>query len=113
MEEAASWLEKMSGRIEVEQLYPSWLIFTDGFRFSSSFNLMRGMLSTTVALILLLLVLPVLPLVILAIKLDSEGPILYRQKAGRTRGAGLHLLQVPHYATRCRGRHRADMGERR
>ena len=30
VEEATSWLEKMSGRIEVEQLYPSWLIFADG-----------------------------------------------------------------------------------
>jgi FlaA1/EpsC-like NDP-sugar epimerase len=46
IEEATSWLEKISGRIEVEQLYPSWLIFADGFRFSSSFNLMRRALST-------------------------------------------------------------------
>ena len=80
IEEATSWLEKISDRIEVEQLYPSWLIFADGFRFSSSFNLMRRMLSTAVALLLLLVVLPLLPLVILAIKLDSKGPILYRQK---------------------------------
>jgi sugar transferase (PEP-CTERM system associated) len=80
VEEATSWLEKMSGRIEVEQLYPSWLIFADGFRFSSSFTMMRRILSTAVALILLIVVLPILPFVILAIKLDSQGPILYRQK---------------------------------
>ena len=30
IEEATSWLEKMSGKIEVENLYPSWLIFADG-----------------------------------------------------------------------------------
>ncbi len=80
IEEATSWLEKMSGRIEVEQLYPSWLIFAEGFRFSSSFNLMRRALSTLMSLILLLVVLPILPFVILAIKLDSKGPVLYRQK---------------------------------
>jgi sugar transferase (PEP-CTERM system associated) len=80
IEEATSWLEKISGRIEVEQLYPSWLIFADGFRFSSSFNLMRRMLSTMMSLALLLIVLPILPLVILAIKLDSRGPVVYRQK---------------------------------
>ena len=80
VEEATSWLEKMSGRIEVEQLYPSWLIFADGFRFSSGFNLMRRILSTLMSMTLLLVVLPVLPLVILAIKLDSDGPVLYRQK---------------------------------
>jgi len=32
IEEATSWLERISGRIEVEQLYPSWLIFAEGFR---------------------------------------------------------------------------------
>ena len=80
IEEATSWLEKISGRIEVEQLYPSWLIFADGFRFSSSFNLMRRMLSTLMSLALLLIVLPFLPLVVLAIKLDSRGPVVYRQK---------------------------------
>jgi sugar transferase (PEP-CTERM system associated) len=80
IEEATSWLEKMSGRIEVEQLYPSWLIFAEGFRFSSSFNLMRRVLSTLVSLTLLLVVLPILPFVLLAIKLDSKWPVLYRQK---------------------------------
>ena len=37
IEEATSWLEKISGRIEVENLYPSWLIFAEGFRFSATF----------------------------------------------------------------------------
>ena len=80
IEEATSWLEKISGRIEVDQLYPSWLIFAEGFRFSTSFNLMRRALSTLMSLALLLVVLPFLPFVILAIKLDSKGPVLYRQK---------------------------------
>ena len=80
IEEATSWLEKISGRIEVEQLYPSWLIFADGFRFSTSFNLMRRLLSTLMALMLLVVTLPFLPLVILAIKLDSKGPVLYKQR---------------------------------
>jgi sugar transferase (PEP-CTERM system associated) len=80
VEEATSWLEKISGRIEVEQLYPSWLIFAEGFRFSPTFNLMRRALSTLVSFILLIVVLPVLPFVILAIKLESRGPVLYRQK---------------------------------
>jgi len=80
IEEATTWLEKMSGRIEVELLHPSSLIFADGFRFSASFMLMRRMLSFLVSSIALLIVLPVIPFVILAIKLDSSGPVLYRQK---------------------------------
>jgi sugar transferase (PEP-CTERM system associated) len=80
IEEATSWLEKISGRIEVEQLYPSWLIFAEGFRFSAGFSLVRRLASFLASAVLLIITLPVIPLVILAIKLDSPGPVLYRQK---------------------------------
>jgi len=80
IEEATSWLEKISGKIEVDNLYPSWLIFADGFRFSPGFMLLRRILAVIAAWTLLLMVLPILPLVALAIKLDSRGPVLYRQK---------------------------------
>lgn len=80
IEEAASWLEKISGRIEVDNLYPSWLIFADGFRFSASFLVLRRILAILVSGVILLVVLPIIPFVILAIKLDSRGPVLYRQK---------------------------------
>jgi sugar transferase (PEP-CTERM system associated) len=93
IEEATSWLEKISGRIEVEQLYPSWLIFADGFRFSTSLTLMRRMLSTLMALMLLLVTLPFLPLVILAIKLDSKGPVLYKQKRVGRAGQTFHCFK--------------------
>jgi len=80
IEEAASWLEKISGRIEVDQLYPSWLLFAEGFRFSSSFTLLRRVFSCIAAIVLLILVLPIIPLVVLVIKLDSSGRALYRQQ---------------------------------
>ena len=80
VEEAASWLEKMSGKIEVEHLHPSWLIFAEGFRFSAGFSVLRRGLSISASAVLLLLVLPLIPFVILAIKMDSHGPILYRQR---------------------------------
>jgi sugar transferase (PEP-CTERM system associated) len=80
IEEATSWLEKISGRIEVDNLYPSWLIFADGFRFSAGFMLLRRLIAIAAAGVLLLVVLPILPFVILAVKLDSRGPVLYRQK---------------------------------
>ena len=80
VEEATSWLEKIYGRIEVEHLYPSWLIFVEGFRFSTFFRLVRRLLNFSVALIGLVLALPLLPLIMLAVKLDSRGPVLYHQK---------------------------------
>ncbi|MGD0988327.1 MAG: TIGR03013 family XrtA/PEP-CTERM system glycosyltransferase [Candidatus Sulfotelmatobacter sp.] len=80
VEEATSWLEKISGRIEVEQLNPSWLIFAEGFRFSNFFRLVRRLVNFSVALVALLLALPLIPFIVLAVKLSSPGPALYRQQ---------------------------------
>ena len=87
IEEATSWLERISGKIEVENLYPSWLVFGEGFRRSPVFRMIRRALSIVISLIGLIISLPLLPLIILAIRLDSEGPIFYTQarvgKGGR------------------------------
>ena len=80
VEEATSWLEKITGRIEVEQLYPSWLIFVEGFRFSWFFRLARRAGNFLVAVIGLICALPLLPFIWIAVKLDSSGPAVYRQK---------------------------------
>jgi sugar transferase (PEP-CTERM system associated) len=86
VEEATSWLEKISGRIEVEQLYPSWLIFAEGFRFSGYFRMVRRALNFSVALAALVLCLPLIPFIVLAVKLSSPGPALYRQQRVGRRG---------------------------
>ena len=80
VEEATSWLERISGRIEVEHLYPSWLIFADGFRFSGFFRMVRRALNFSAALVGTVVSLPLLPFIVLAVKLDSSGPALYRQQ---------------------------------
>ena len=80
VEEATALLEKVSGKIEVDELSPSWLIFSEGFRLNPSFLMARRFISTVVSLAGLLLVLPLLPLMALAVKLTSPGPVLYRQK---------------------------------
>jgi sugar transferase (PEP-CTERM system associated) len=93
VEEATSWLEKISGRIEVEELYASWLIFADGFRFSTFFRLVRRGLNFSVALLGLALSLPLLPFIWLAVKLDSPGPALYRQKRVGKRGVTFYCYK--------------------
>jgi sugar transferase (PEP-CTERM system associated) len=87
IEEAASWLERISGKIEVENLYPSWLVFGEGFRRSTFFRLIRRIISVVISLIGLVIAAPLIPLIVLAIRLDSEGPVFYTQtrvgKGGR------------------------------
>ena len=87
IEEATSWLEKISGKIEVENLYPSWMVFNEGFRRSAIFIAVRRLFSILISLVGLLLSLPLLPFIMLAIRLDSKGPVFYTQtrmgKSGR------------------------------
>lgn len=93
VEEATSWLEKMSGKIEVDQLLPSWLIFAEGFRFSTFFRLVRRLLNFSVALIALIVSLPLLPFIVLAVKLGSPGPALYRQQRVGRRGKNFYCYK--------------------
>lgn len=80
VEEASALLERIFGKIEVDGLHPSALIFTDGFRLNASLMFARRLVSTFVSLVLLLIVTPLIPVIALAIKLTSPGPVLYRQK---------------------------------
>jgi len=96
IEEAASWLEKISGKIEVENLYPSWLVFGEGFRRSTTFIVVRRLVSIMISLMGLMLAAPLFPLIMLAIRLDSEGPIFYSQT--RVGKAG-HVFKVVKFRT--------------
>jgi sugar transferase (PEP-CTERM system associated) len=80
VEDATSWLEKISGRIEVEQLYPSWFIFAEGFRFSTVSRILRRLLNFAAAFCGLIIAMPLIPFVALLVKLSSKGPVFYRQQ---------------------------------
>ena len=96
IEEATSWLEKIYGKIEVEDLFPSWLVFGQGFRRSAAFILIRRAVSFIISLIGLILALPLFPLIMLAIRLDSKGPVFYTQT--RVGKAG-HIFKVVKFRT--------------
>lgn len=96
IEEAASWLEKISGKIEVDNLYPSWLVFSQGFRRSTAFIFVRRLISITISLVGLILASPLIPLIVLAIRLDSRGPVFYTQ--GRV-GKGGRVFRVVKFRT--------------
>lgn len=85
VEDATSLFEKITGKLDVDSLNPSWLIFSEGFRLNAGFLFVRRVFSMVASLVLLALVLPLIPLIILAVKLTSKGPLLYRQ-----RRVGLH-----------------------
>src|SRR6476620_1250801 len=75
----ASVYEQYTGKIAIDNLRPSWLIFSEGFRKSRLQNGLKRLLDVTSAATALVLALPVLLLVAIAVKLSSRGPVFYHQ----------------------------------
>ena len=79
--EISTFLERETGRVDLDSVSPSWLIFSDGFSsgrmVSSAF---KRLFDVTASLLLLTLTLPVLVVAAIAVKLDSRGPVFYRQR---------------------------------
>jgi exopolysaccharide biosynthesis polyprenyl glycosylphosphotransferase len=70
----------LTGKLIVDKINPSWLIFSEGFRKSKSRRLFKRIVDLILALVLLVSLSPVLMLTALLIKLDSKGPILFSQE---------------------------------
>jgi sugar transferase (PEP-CTERM system associated) len=80
VEDAATMYERITGKILIDDIKPSWLIFSDGFRASRlSRGIKRGF-DIVVACVGLILAAPLMALTALAVRLDSPGPILYCQE---------------------------------
>jgi len=89
-----SFWERETRRVNLRALDPSWLIFSDGFHIGSATNaVLKRALDITASVLLLLLTLPTLLVAAIAIKLDSKGPILYRQERIGRRGQIFHIAK--------------------
>jgi sugar transferase (PEP-CTERM system associated) len=76
-----SFWERETRRVNMNALDPSWLIYADGFHFGTATNLaLKRFLDVAVSLLLLVLTLPLLLIAAVAVRLDSKGPIFYRQE---------------------------------
>lgn len=72
--------ERLTGKLLIEDINPSWFIFCEGFKNTAVLSLAKRLMDIFCSVAGLALTLPFAPLVALAIKLDSPGPILFRQE---------------------------------
>lgn len=77
--DAPSFYENMTGKLLLENITPSWFIFSDGFRITAPIRFIKRVNDVVLSAAGIILVLPFFPLFALAIKLDSPGPIFFRQ----------------------------------
>jgi sugar transferase (PEP-CTERM system associated) len=75
----ATFYEKLTGKVFVRNLRPSWLIFSDGFVKNQLTQTVKRATDLVLAAVGLVACLPLMAVVALAIKLDSRGPVLFRQ----------------------------------
>jgi len=91
----SSFLERETGRVDLDTVNPSWLIFSDGFssgRVLSS--ALKRIFDIVASLILLLLTFPVIALFALIVKLDSKGPAFFRQERVGLYGESFYLIKL-------------------
>jgi sugar transferase (PEP-CTERM system associated) len=78
--EAGTICEQVAGKLPVEDVRQSWLIFSEGFRIRRKLMAVQRIYSVILGALGMLITLPVMVLVALAIKLDSAGPVFYSQE---------------------------------
>lgn len=93
--EISTFLERETGRVDLDSVNPSWLIFSDGF---SSGRMMSGLFKRLfdilASLALLVLALPLVLVTAVLIKLESRGPALYRQRRVGLYGQSFNVLKL-------------------
>lgn len=93
VEDAVDEYERITGKLAIEALTPGGLIASHGFRKSDAISACQRVLSCAAAAIGLILLAPLLGLTALAIKLDSDGPIFFRQDRVGMSGRPFELLK--------------------
>ncbi len=80
IEESASFYERLTGRVLLDMIRPSWLIFSSRGQRARINELARVIMHRSVALIGAVISLPIVIVTAILIKIDSRGPVLYKQE---------------------------------
>jgi sugar transferase (PEP-CTERM system associated) len=93
VEEGIEFYEHLTGRLQVESLRPSFLIFSDGFKKSELTMWVKRVSGFTLSSIGLIFLSPLILVISILIKIDSHGPVFYKQKRVGKRGKIFKLLK--------------------
>ena len=80
IQDGPEYYESVTGQIPLDSLRLSWLVFSPGFHVRPALRLYKRLFSLVLGSIALILTAPLMLLSAIAIRLDSPGPIIFRQK---------------------------------
>ncbi len=89
----AAFYERTTGEVQLDSLKASWLVYGQGFAQSTARIAIKRVFDIVSSSILLLLAAPIMLLTMVAIKLESEGPVIYRQERVGLGGKGFMCLK--------------------
>ncbi len=77
--DAPSFYEEIMGKLLIENITPGWFIYGDGFKLDAKSKFIKRLSDICFSILGLMLSLPLFPLIGVLVKIDSKGPIFYRQ----------------------------------
>lgn len=80
IDQGVAFYERITGKILVERLDPSWIFFSEGFGFSRWKRSLKRVLDIALALPMMIAAIPILLVSAIIIKLESSGPVFYLQE---------------------------------
>jgi len=89
----ARFFERVHGRVPIESLKVSWLIYGQGYRQGWWRSLIKRSFDLSAAIALLVFTLPIMAVIAISIAIESRGPIVYRQDRIGCRGRKFVLLK--------------------
>ena len=93
VEDGIGFYERLTGKLQVESLRPSSLIFSEGFKKSKLTTWMKRVSGFSLSLIGLILLSPLILIISVLIKIDSRGPVFYKQERVGEMGKIFKLLK--------------------
>jgi sugar transferase (PEP-CTERM system associated) len=91
----SSFLERETGRVDLDSLNPSWLIFSDGFSAGRRISAAgKRLFDVLVSAAILLLFGPLILVTALIVKLESRGPAFFRQRRVGLYGQPFELVKL-------------------
>ena len=95
----ARFFERVYGKVPIESLKVSWLIYGDGYRQGWLRTSVKRAFDILAATLLLIVTLPIMGIVALLIAIEGRGPVIYRQERVGHRGRIFTLLKFRSMAT--------------
>jgi sugar transferase (PEP-CTERM system associated) len=93
IEDAPKFYEELLGKLMIEDIRPASLIFAKGFVSMKSEDIFKRLFDFFFALIGSVMVSPIMIITAIAVKLDSPGPVFYKQERTGLNGREFNVLK--------------------